>query len=80
FPPGSPIHVVNALHYFFDPPNRRLMRRLDGGTDVLADGVEDVVFRDLGNRVEAQLTLKARNLHASDHVLAVNLSVTMRNR
>lgn len=80
FPPGSPIHVVNALQYFLDPGNRRLMRRLDGGTDVLADGVEDVVFSDLGNRVVAQLTLKGRDLHASDHVLAVGLSVTLRNR
>ena len=80
FPAGSPVHVVNELHYFFDPHKKRLMRRLDGGTDVLAEGVEAVTFGDLGGRILIQLTLKSTGQPFSDPMSTLKTSVAVRNR
>ena len=80
FPPGSPVHVVNALHYFTDPKNKRLMRKLDGGMDVLADGVEAIVFKDFGNKIKIQLSLKGTGLEFPNHLWTIETSVVLRNR
>ncbi len=78
-PAGSPIHVINELHYFLDPDKKRLMRRLDGGTDVLAEDVETVAFRDLGHRLLIQLTLKNTSQLRSDRMSTLETSVMVRN-
>ncbi|MCI0526825.1 MAG: prepilin-type N-terminal cleavage/methylation domain-containing protein [Nitrospira sp.] len=79
FPVGSPIHVINELHYFLDPDKKRMMRRIDGGTDVLAEGVEAVTFRDLGHRISIQLTLKNNSQSWSKRMSALETSVMVRN-
>lgn len=79
FPAGSPIHVINELYYFLDTDKKRLMRRLDGGTDVLTEEVETVVFRDLGRRILIQLTLKATNQTGSNRMSTLETSVMVRN-
>jgi prepilin-type N-terminal cleavage/methylation domain-containing protein len=78
-PVGSPIHVINELHYFLDPVRKRLMRRLDGGTDVLAEGVETVAFRDLGHRLSIQLTLKNADQTRSGRMRTLETSIAVRN-
>ena len=78
-PAGSPIHVVNELHYFLDPRKKRLMRRFDGATDVLAEDVETVTFRDLGRRLLIQLTLKNTSQPGSDRMSTLETSITARN-
>jgi hypothetical protein len=79
FPAGSPIYVINELYYFLDPDKKRLMRRLDGGTDVLAEGVENVTFRDFGQRVLIRLTLRDAGRPWSDRMSTLQTSVTVRN-
>ena len=80
FPAGSQIHVVNELYYFLDSDRQRLVRKLDGGTEVLVEGVEEVLFRDDGNRLLIQLTLKATDLQFVNHGKTVETAVALRNR
>jgi len=80
FPAGSPVYVVNELHYFLDSDRERLMRRLDGGTEVLAEGVEDVSFRADGDQILIRLTMKATGRQFSDYGYPVETSVTVRNQ
>jgi hypothetical protein len=80
FPAGSQIHVVNELYYFLDSDRQRLMRRLDGGTEALVEGVEDVLFREDGNKLFIQLTLKATGLQNKDYKKTVETAVALRNR
>jgi prepilin-type N-terminal cleavage/methylation domain-containing protein len=80
FPVGSPIHVVNELNYYLDRDTRRLMRRIDGGTAVLADGIHNLIFIGMGNRVIARLVLEGMARAFNQHGLALKTSVTLRNQ
>jgi hypothetical protein len=76
FPPNSPIYVVNELHYFLDPSEKRLMRQLDGGTEVLVDGVENVIFRAEGDWILIDLNL----IEEGTRLQVFETSVVLRNQ
>ena len=78
-PAGSLIHVVNEVHYFYNPETRRLMRSLDGGTEVLVEGLDGVVFEELGGRILARFFM-ARTLRPQAQVVTMATSVYLRNQ
>lgn len=79
FPTGSPIYVVNVLHYYLDSDKKRLMRRLDDTTDVLAEGVEEMAILEQQDHMRIRLLLIDDRLHAYKKMHVFETAVSLRN-